>query len=240
MIEPNRPKAVIAWSTGKDSAWALHEVRKAGDVEIVGLLTTITDTFKRVSMHSVRESVLDMQAAALGLPCLKVRIPSPCPNEVYEARMVEAIRDLVARGVTEMVFGDLFLEDVRAYRLRQLQGTSIRPRFPVWGRNTRELAHDMIGAGVGAILTCIDPKKLDRSFAGRRFDATLLADLPDGVDPCGENGEFHSVVTAGPLFKEPLQVERGEIVERDGFVFADVFPSVRHPLSEASPWGGRG
>lgn len=223
-----RPKAVVAWSSGKDSAWALHEVRRAGDVEVVGLLTTITDTFARVSMHSVRESVLDMQAAALGLPCHKVRIPSPCPDDVYETRMDEAVRALVARGVSEMVFGDLFLEDVRAYRLRQLRGTGITPRFPVWGRDTRGLAREMIANGVRAILTCIDPKKLDRSFAGRSYDVALLSDLPAGVDPCGENGEFHTVVTAGPLFPEPLHVERGEVVEREGFVFADVLPSERH------------
>lgn len=220
----SRPKAIVAWSSGKDSAWALHEVRRRGEVDVVGLLTTISEAFERVSMHSVREAVLDMQAAALGLPCLKVRIPSPCSNETYEARMDEAVRALHAEGVTEIVFGDLFLEDVRAYRVRQLDGTGIAASFPVWGRDTRALAHEMIASGVRAIVTCVDPRKLDRSVAGRVFDAALLADLPAGVDPCGENGEFHTLVTAGPLFSTPLRVEPGQVVERDGFVFADVVP----------------
>jgi uncharacterized protein (TIGR00290 family) len=218
------PRAVVAWSSGKDSAWALHEVRRCGEVEVVGLLTTVNETFERVAMHAVRERVLDMQAGALGLACRKVRIPSPCPNEVYEARMGEAVSALRAEGVSEIVFGDLFLEEVRAYRVRQLDGTGIAPRFPVWGRDTRALAHEMVAAGVRAILTCIDPRKLERSFAGRIFDAALLADLPSGVDPCGENGEFHTLVTAGPLFQQPLPVAPGPVVERDGFVFADVVP----------------
>jgi len=220
-----RPKAWLAWSSGKDSAWALHLVRQSGDFEIVALLTTVNRTYERVAMHAVRESLLEMQAAAAGLPLVKVGIPSPCPNAVYEQAMSEAMAQARAEGVWHVVFGDLFLEDIRAYREKQLADCGMTPVFPVWGIETRRLAEDMLAGGLSAYLTCVDPRKLDRSFAGRRFDASLLADLPRGVDPCGENGEFHTFANAGPMFRETIPVEVGEIVERDSFVFADLLPA---------------
>ena len=218
------PRALVAWSSGKDSAWALREVQRAGEVEVVGLLTTITSEFGRVSMHAVREALLDRQAAALGLPCHKVRIPWPCPNERYEQEMARALDEARARGVTRVVFGDLYLADVRAYREEKLAGTGLAPLFPLWGRDTARLARQMLEGGLGATLTCVDPRRLDRGLAGRAFDARLLAELPAGVDPCGENGEFHTFVFASPSFAAPLDVEVGEVVEREGFVFADVLP----------------
>jgi len=217
-----KPKAIVSWSSGKDSAFALQAVRDSGAFEIAGLLTTLTREFERVSMHGVREQILDRQAAALGLPCIKVLIPSPCPNEVYEERMRTAMNELRNDGVTHVIFGDLFLEDLRRYREQRLAEVGVQGVFPLWRRDTRELANEMIASGVRAHLACIDPRRLDRSFAGRVYDAQLLADLPPDVDPCGENGEFHTVVTAGPMFAAPIDVERGEVVERDGFVFADV------------------
>ena len=227
------PKALVAWSSGKDSAWALHEAQRAGDVEVVGLLTTVTSEFQRVSMHAVREVLLDLQAEALGLPCHKVRIPWPCPNERYESEMARALAEARARGVTRVVFGDLFLRDVRAYREAKMADTGIEPIFPLWERDTTRLAGEMLAGGLRATLTCIDPRYLDRSFAGRRFDLALLKALPVGVDPCGENGEFHTFVSAGPMFRTPLEVVVGEVVEREGFVFADVLaasdPSLRAP-----------
>jgi uncharacterized protein (TIGR00290 family) len=219
------PRALVAWSSGKDAAWALHEVRRAGELEVVGLLTTLTDTFSRVSMHAVREELLDRQALAAGLPCHKVRIPWPCPNEIYEARMSAALATARAQGITHVVFGDLFLSDVRAYREAKLAGTGIAPVFPLWGRDTRRLAGEMLDGGLEARLTCVDPRKLDRSLAGRAFDAALLAALPEGVDPCGEHGEFHSFAWAGPMFSAPVPVVPGEVVEREGFVFADLAPA---------------
>ncbi len=221
----SRPKALIAWSSGKDSAWALHEVRRAAEVEVVGLLTTVTQEFMRVSMHAVREALLDQQADALGLPCRKVCIPWPCPNERYESEMARALAEARAGGVTHVVFGDLFLTEVRAYREAKMAGTGIEPLFPLWGRDTTLLAREMLAGGVQATLTCVDPRRLDRTFAGRTFGEALLAALPAGVDPCGENGEFHTFVSAGPMFCTPLQVLVGEVVERDGFVFADVLPA---------------
>jgi uncharacterized protein (TIGR00290 family) len=220
-------RALVAWSSGKDSAWALHEVRRAGDVDVVGLLTTITDPFSRVAMHAVREELLDAQAAALRLPCRKVRLPWPCPNETYEARMAEALADARAAGVTHVVFGDLFLADIRAYREEKLAGTGIAPLFPLWGRDTAALARTMIEGGLRATLTCVDPRALDARFAGRAFDGSLLAELPAGVDPCGEKGEFHSFAWAGPMFDAPIPVAPGEVVVRDGFVFADLVPAPR-------------
>ena len=216
------PKALIAWSSGKDSAWALHAVRRAGDYDVVGALTTVTDEFARVSMHGVREQLLHAQLAAAGLPAIVVRIPFPCPNDVYERKMAAAIEAAQARGVTYMIFGDLFLEDVRAYRERQLAGTGITPVFPLWQLPTGPLARDMIAAGVEAHLSTVDLKKLPASFAGRRFDAALLDTLPAGADPCGENGEFHSFVSAGPMLKGKIAVKVGETVEREGFAFADL------------------
>ncbi|MGH9791391.1 MAG: ATP-binding protein [Candidatus Acidiferrales bacterium] len=218
----SRAKAWVSWSSGKDSAWALHEVRRRSELDVTALLTTVNATHSRVAMHAVRESVLEAQAVAAGLPLVKVPIPSPCPNEVYEAAMREAMARAHAEGVTHIVFGDLFLEDVRRYREEKLDGTGIAPVFPLWGRDTAELAREMIAAGVQAVLTCVDPKKLPRAFAGRWFDSALLAHLPAGVDRCGENGEFHTCVVAGPMFAAELGVTVGETVERDGFVFSDV------------------
>jgi uncharacterized protein (TIGR00290 family) len=219
-----RPKAIVAWSSGKDSAWALHEVRREGALDVVGLLTTVTDAFSRVSMHAVREELLDRQARALGLPCRKVRIPSPCPNEAYEAAMAAALREARDAGVTHVVFGDLFLEDVRAYREEKLAASGLSPVFPLWGRDTAALAAEMLSGGLAATLTCVDPRKVDPRLAGRAFDAALLADLPAGVDPCGENGEFHTFVHGGPMFSAVIAVEPGEVVARGGFVFADLVP----------------
>jgi diphthamide synthase (EF-2-diphthine--ammonia ligase) len=217
-----KPKALIAWSSGKDSAWALHEARRAGEFDIVGALTTVTDGFARVSMHGVREELLRAQLAAAGLPATEVRIPYPCPNDIYEREMGKAIADAKTRGVTHMIFGDLFLEDIRAYREQQLAGTGIAPVFPLWLKPTDALARDMIAGGVEAHLAVVDLRKLPASFAGRRFDAGLLADLPAGTDACGENGEFHSFVSAGPMLSRKIAVTVGETVERDGFAFADL------------------
>jgi uncharacterized protein (TIGR00290 family) len=222
---PVRPRTVIAWSSGKDSAWALHEARRAGEFEFIGALTTVTDAFSRVSMHGVREELLRAQLDAADLPAIIVRIPYPCSNEIYEQKMAMAIADAKAAGVTHMIFGDLFLEDVRAYRERQLAGTGITPVFPLWGKPTLVLAREMIASGVEAYLATVDLKKLPASFAGLRFDEDLLGTLPTGTDPCGENGEFHSFVSAGPMLKGRVAVKLGETVERDGFAYADLLPA---------------
>ena len=220
-----RPKALIAWSSGKDSAWSLYEARRAGEFDIVGAITTVTDAFARVSMHGVREAILQAQLEAAGLPSIVVRIPYPCPNEIYEARMAEALAAAKAGGISAIVFGDLFLEDIRAYRVAKLAGTGIEPLFPLWQRPTDQLARDMIAGGLETYLATVDLRKLPMSFAGRKFDATLLADFPDGIDPCGENGEFHSCVVAGPMFSRRIEVSVGETVERDGFAYADLVPA---------------
>ncbi len=219
-----RPKALIAWSSGKDSAWALHEARRAGACEIVGALTTVTETFGRVSMHGVREELLMAQLAAAALPPVLVRIPFPCPNEIYEARMAAALAEAKRSGVTCIIFGDLFLEDVRKYREDKLAGTGIAPMFPLWGRPTQALAHEMIAAGVETYLACVDLKQLPKDFAGRRLDEALIAELPEGADPCGENGEFHSFVAGGPMLSRRIPITVGETVERDGFAYADLLP----------------
>lgn len=216
------PQALIAWSSGKDSAWALHEMRRVGMFEVVGALTTVTENFARVSMHGVREELLHAQLAAAGLPAIVVRIPFPCPNEIYELKMATAMQSAKARGITHVIFGDLFLEDVRAYRERQLAGTGITPVFPLWQKPTASLAREMIASGVEAHLSSVDLKKLPASFAGRRFNKALLDALPAGVDACGENGEFHSFVSAGPMLKGKIVVQVGETVEREGFAFADL------------------
>ena len=213
---------LVAWSSGKDSAFALHEVRRAGRYDVVGLLTTLTAGYGRVSMHGVREDVLDRQAEELGLPCRKVWIPATCVNERYERAMGEAVAAAAADGVTHVVFGDLFLADVRAYRERMLAGTGLTPLFPLWGRDTAQLASEMVNAGLRASVVCVDPRRLPGSLAGHAFDAAFLAALPAGTDPCGENGEFHTCVTAGPMFRRPVAVSPGVAVERDGFVFADL------------------
>jgi uncharacterized protein (TIGR00290 family) len=220
-----RPKAVIAWSSGKDSAWALYEARCAGEFDIVAALTTVTDTFGRVSMHGVREDLLHAQLAAAGLPAIVVRIPFPCPNEVYEREMTAAMQEAKARVITHVIFGDLFLEDVRAYREARLQDIGMIPVFPLWQRPTAALAREMIGGGVEAHLATVDLKKLPASFAGQRFDLSLLAALPAGADPCGENGEFHSFVSAGPMLARKIAVRVGETIERDGFAYADLLPA---------------
>ena len=219
---PVRPKALVAWSSGKDSAFALQEVRVSGSLEVVGLLTTVTEDYGRVSMHGVREEILDRQAEALRLPCRKVRIPAGCVNANYERAMGAAIAAARSEGVEHIVFGDLFLEDVRAYRERMLAGSGVAPVFPLWGRDTAALAAQMVGAGLQATVVCVDPRRLPASFAGREFGAAFLSELPEGVDPCGENGEFHTCVTDGPMFREPVGAAAGETVVRDGFVFADL------------------
>jgi uncharacterized protein (TIGR00290 family) len=224
LLEAAGPKAWLAWSSGKDSAWALHTVRCSGEFEVVALLTTVNRTHARVAMHAVRESLLEIQAASAGLPLVKVPIPSPCSNEVYEQAMGEAMSLARAAGVRHIIFGDLFLADIRAYREKQLASCGMVPVFPLWGQDTRQLAEDMIAGGLSAFLTCIDPRQLDRGFAGRHFDSELLAALPGHVDPCGENGEFHTFASAGPMFREEIRVTAGEIVDRDGFVFADLLP----------------
>jgi uncharacterized protein (TIGR00290 family) len=223
------PKAFISWSSGKDSAYALHEARREGLAEVVGALTTLNEAYDRVAMHGVRDSVLDRQIEALGLPALKVMLPNPCSNEIYEARLGEACARMREQGVTHVVFGDLFLEDIRAYRERQLAAVGMTPIFPLWRRDTAALARTMIASGLVAHLVCVDPRRLGREFAGRRFDERLLAELPPQVDPCGENGEFHTVVSAGPMFAAPFDVEVGAVVERDGFVFADVIATGSAP-----------
>jgi uncharacterized protein (TIGR00290 family) len=219
-----RPKALLSWSTGKDSAYTLHVARAAGEVEVVGLLTTVTAAYDRVSMHGVRRALLDRQAAAAGLPLTVVDIPAPCPNEVYEQAMGAALEAAKARGVTCVLFGDLFLADLRAYREHKLAGIGMTGRFPLWHRDTATLAREMTRAGLRAHLTCVDPRRLPGRFAGRTYDDALLDELPADVDPCGENGEFHTFASAGPMFCAPIAVSTGEVVERDGFVFADLLP----------------
>jgi uncharacterized protein (TIGR00290 family) len=220
----NPPKALVSWSTGKDSAFSLYEVQRTGQVEVVGLLTTVTSSFGRVSMHAVRESLLDRQVEAVGLPCWKISVPWPCPNEVYERTMNRALADARAQGVTHVVFGDVYLRDIRAYREARLAEVGMHGVFPLWLRDTSALAREMLGAGFRAVITCVDPKRLAAEFAGRAFDEALLRELPPNVDPCGENGEFHTFVWTGPIFGKPVGVRRGEVVERDGFVFADFLP----------------
>ena len=217
-----RPKALISWSSGKDSAFALHEVRRAGEFDVVGALTTVTETFDRVSIHGVRQEILRAQLDAAGLPSRIVPIPYPCPNAIYEARMGEAVASAVREGITHIIFGDLFLADIKAYREQKLNGTGITPLFPLWMRPTLPLARAMIASGMEAYLATVDRKKLSAEFAGRKFDLQLLDDLPAGVDPCGENGEFHTCVVAGPIFSRRIPVACGERVERDGYGYCDL------------------
>jgi uncharacterized protein (TIGR00290 family) len=215
-------RALISWSTGKDSAFALHQVRLAGEFDVVGALTTVTEAFDRVSIHGVRQQILQAQCEAAGLPLRVVPIPYPCPNEVYETRMGEAVARAVAQGITHVIFGDLFLAEIRAYREQKLAGTGLTPVFPLWQRPTLPLAHAMIESGMEAYLATVELSKLPAEFAGRKFDLQLLADLPDGVDPCGENGEFHTCVVAGPFFSRRIPVAIGERVERDGYGYCDL------------------
>ena len=218
-------KTLLSWSTGKDAAWALQCLRQDASVELVGLVTTINAAADRVAMHGVRRQLLEAQADAAGLPLFVLPLPSPCPNQAYERIMGSFVAEQVAAGVEAMAFGDLFLQEVRRYRETALVGSGMRPLFPLWGRATAALARDMLSAGIGAYLSCVDGAQLPARFAGREFDADLLTELPPGVDPCGENGEFHTFVWAGPMFKRPLAVEPGEIVSRDGFVFCDLRPA---------------
>jgi uncharacterized protein (TIGR00290 family) len=213
---------LLSWSSGKDSAWALHALRRA-DVPVVGLLTTINQAFDRVAMHAVRRSLLDAQARSIGIPLWPVPLPWPCSNEDYERIMADVCRQAKAEGIECVAFGDLFLPEVRAYRERQLEGTGLTPLFPLWELPTDALAREMLAGGLKARITCVDPKVLPPTFAGREFDQALLADLPAGVDPCGEKGEFHTFAYGGPMFREPIPISTGEVVERDGFVFADLF-----------------
>jgi uncharacterized protein (TIGR00290 family) len=216
-------KILVSWSTGKDSAWMLHAINQRYPKAAAGLLTTTNQAFDRVAMHAVRRELLEAQASAAELPLHVLPLPWPCSNEQYEAIMKAAIAGFVADGFTHVAFGDLFLEDVRRYREDRLAGTGLEPLFPLWKtKSTADLAQDMIDGGLQARLTCIDPRKLDRSFAGRAFDQELLNDLPAGTDPCGENGEFHSFACAGPMFTKAIDVEIGDVVDRDGFVFADL------------------
>jgi uncharacterized protein (TIGR00290 family) len=218
---------MVSWSTGKDSAWMLHALNQEHPNAAAGLLTTTNVAFDRVAMHAVRRELLEAQAAATGLPLHVVPLPWPCSNEQYESIMRTAVAGFVADGYTHVAFGDLFLEDVRRYREDRLAGSGLTPLFPIWKtKPTADLAQDMIDSGLQARLTCVDPRKLDRSFAGRAFDRQLLKDLPPGIDPCGENGEFHSFACAGPMFNEAIKVKVGEVVDRDGYVFADLTPDV--------------
>ncbi len=214
-------RVLLSWSSGKDSAWTFQVLRRDPSIEVVGLLTTLNEEFQRVAMHSTRKTVLEAQAAAAGLPLWVVPLPWPCSNEIYEQRMAEACQRAIRERIDAIAFGDLFLQDVRDYRIKQLAPTGLEPLFPLWEIPTDRLARDMIAAGLRARLTCVDPKQISPSFAGREFDADLLGDLPPSADPCGERGEFHTCVYAGPMFDASIPLEAGEVVKRDGFVYAD-------------------
>ena len=226
-------RLALSWSGGKDSALALQALRAAGR-EPAALLTTVTEGYERISMHGVRRELLALQAQAARIPLVEIRIPPLCSNDVYEARMAQALVEAPLRDVEEIAFGDLFLADVRAYREERLGRAGKRAVFPLWGRDTTALARAFVADGFGAILACVDPHRLERSFAGRSFDDALLAALPTDVDPCGENGEFHTFVHAGPVFDTPIDVERGEVVERDGFVFCELGATARNDASSAT------
>jgi uncharacterized protein (TIGR00290 family) len=214
-------KVLLSWSSGKDSAWTLHVLRREG-AHVAGLLTSINEAAGRVSMHGVREEVLRAQADAAGLPLFTIPLPWPCSNEIYEARLRQAVDGAVAAGFTHAAFGDLFLEDVRTYREERLAGTGLSPIFPLWGVPTSRLAEEMIAGGLKARIATLDPRVMPRALVGAEFDRAFIAALPPGIDPCGENGEFHTCVTAGPMFTAPVQVDRGAAVERDGFVYVDL------------------
>ena len=218
-------KTLLSWSSGKDSAWALHVLRGRSDVEVVGLFSTINEEFHRVAMHAVRVELLLRQAVCLGFPIQLIPIPSPCSNVEYEAIMADFVRRACRQGVESFAFGDLFLEDIRRYREDNLRDTGIAPMFPIWGMPTAELAREMVGSGLRARITCVDPNQLGADFAGREYDASFLDELPPGVDPCGENGEFHSFAFDGPMFGEPVGIAVGETVSRDGFIFTDLIPA---------------
>jgi uncharacterized protein (TIGR00290 family) len=218
------PRLALSWSGGKDSALALWTLRRESARDPCALITTITEGYDRISIHGVRRALLELQADRVGLPLVPIVIPPACLNEIYEARMARAFTSAPLSSVDEIAFGDLFLDDVRAYREERLAAAGKRGLFPLWRRDTVELAHLFIAQGFEAVLVCVDPRILDGAFAGRRYDRQLLAELPSGVDPCGENGEFHTFVANGPIFREPIRCERGELVERDGFVYCDLLP----------------
>jgi uncharacterized protein (TIGR00290 family) len=221
------PRILLSWSSGKDSAWTLHTLRQGTGADIVGLLTTFNESADRVAMHAVRRELVEMQAEALGLPLWPVMLPWPCGNDEYQTRMSAALEAARGKGVTHLAFGDLYLEDIRQYRIRLLSGTGIDPMFPLWcsAARTSRLAEEMLDGGLRALLTCVDPRQLDDRFTGRLYDRSLLAELPAGVDPCGENGEFHTFCFGGPMFNTELAVRVGESVSRDGFRFADLLPA---------------
>jgi uncharacterized protein (TIGR00290 family) len=215
-------KVLLSWSSGKDSAWALHLLRRWPDVHVAALVTTFNSEANRVAMHAVRRALVEAQAERTGIPLWPVELPWPCSNLEYEERMRAVCQRATDEGITAIAFGDLFLQDIRDYRVRQLQGSGLEPMFPVWKIPTEQLAREMIAAGVRAKISCVDPSKLAKSFAGHEYNLQLLQTLPPGVDPCGENGEFHTFVYDAPVFSHPIAVRNGELVERDGFVFADL------------------
>lgn len=222
-----KKRTLLSWSSGKDSAWTLHVLRQNPEIELAGLFTTVNAKHRRVAMHAVRQRLLELQAEAAGLPLHTLEIPDPCSNEQYEEVMRRFVDEAIAMGTQCMAFGDLYLQDIRNYREQHLAGTGIEPIFPLWNRPTRELAAEMLAAGLRAIVTCVDPTKLARQCVGREWSEAFLAELPPSVDPCAENGEFHTVAIDGPMFRHPIPVTVGETVERDGFVFADVIPIER-------------
>lgn len=217
-------KVLLSWSSGKDSAWTLHLLRQQPDVQVAALVTTFNSAANRVAMHAVRRALVEAQAQRIGIPLWSVDLPWPCSNPEYEERMRAVCQRASAEGITAVAFGDLFLQDIRDYRVEQMQGTGLEPLFPVWQIPTAQLARDMIAAGLKAKVTCVDPSKLQKSFAGRDYDLRLLETLPSAIDPCGENGEFHTFVHDAPVFSSPISVQMGEVLERDGFVFADILP----------------
>jgi uncharacterized protein (TIGR00290 family) len=224
MMADPRQRILLSWSSGKDSAWALHVLRQEPEIEVAGLLTTFNEESNRVAMHAVRRELVEAQAAAAGLPLDAVMLPYPCPNGIYEERMRKTLAEAKAAGITHMAFGDLFLEDIRDYRVRLLEGTGVKPLFPIWttAEETPDLARRMLTAGLQAVLTCVDPKQLSEQYVGRHYDVQFLAELPAGVDPCGERGEFHTFCFRCPEFRSELSVSPGRIVEREGFWFADL------------------
>lgn len=217
-----KKRTLLSWSSGKDSAWTLHQLQADPEIDLRGLFCTVNSKFNRVAMHAVRLELLQQQAAHLGLPLQVIEIPYPCSNEQYAEIMTSFVEGARGEKIEQFAFGDLFLEDIRSYREEKLSGTGISPVFPIWAIPTDQLAREMIASGLRAVITCVDPKQLPQEFIGREYNLEFLDDLPDGVDPCGENGEFHSFVFAGPMFRKPLQINLGEIVHRDGFIFIDV------------------
>jgi uncharacterized protein (TIGR00290 family) len=223
VLQTTVQKTLLCWSSGKDSAWALHVLQRQSDIHIAGLVTTVNEVYERVAMHAVRTELLKRQAAAVGLPLWIANIPYPCSNSEYATAMRKIVKQSREQGVEYMAFGDIFLQDVREYREANLSDTGISPLFPLWGLPTDQLARDMISSGLRAYVTCIDPRHLSPNFVGQEYSSSFLDNLPANVDPCGERGEFHSFVFDGPMFSEPISVQVGEIVEREGFVFADLF-----------------